>query len=242
MSSHSLEGQVAVVTGASAGIGRATATALARAGSDVVLAARNPAGLEETARIVRDAGRRALVAPTDVTSIEQVASLARAALAEFGRVDVLVNVAGGWAGRAPFVEMDIAKIAEMADVDVKGTMYLTHALLPRMIQQRRGTIVGIAAVEIVPGREEVIAYAAIKSALAAFHRGLRREVQPLGIRVGVVYPGWVANDLEYAPDPASLPTPEGRPRLAVKDIAEAVLYMVSAPGYCVVEDLVLTPM
>jgi NADP-dependent 3-hydroxy acid dehydrogenase YdfG len=239
MTERRLDGQVAVVTGAGRGIGRAAATALSGAGADLVLAARSIEGLEETARMVRAVGRSGLVVPTDVTRREDVGRLASAALAEFGRVDVLVNVAGGWAGRAPFVEMDVEAIAEMADVDVKGTFYVTHALLPTMIRQGRGTIVGIGAVEVVPGREEVVAYAAVKSALVTFHRGLREEVRPHGIRVGIVYPGLTANDLDYSPEPAALPNEDGRHRLALKDVAEAILYVAAAPPYASVEDVAL---
>jgi NADP-dependent 3-hydroxy acid dehydrogenase YdfG len=240
MADRRLNGQVAVVTGAGKGIGRAASIALSRAGADVVLAARSVDALEEAAEQVRNAGRRALVVPTDVTRREDALRLAESALGEFGKVDILVNVAGGWAGRAPFAEMDVEEIARMADVDVKGTFFVTHAILPAMLERRRGTIVGIGAVEVVPGREEVIAYAAVKSALVAFHRGLRKEMRPHGVRVGIVYPGLTANDLEYSPDPASLPNEEGRPRLAVSDIAEAILYIAAAPPYASVEDIVLT--
>ncbi len=239
MKDRRLDGQVAVVTGAGRGIGRAAATALARAGADVVLAARSVEGLRETAEVVQAAFRRALVVPTDVADHAAVLRMADAALAEYGRVDVLVNVAGGWAGRAPFVEMDVEEIARMADVDVKGTFYVTHALLPTMIRQGRGTIVGIGAVEVTPGRDEVVAYAAVKSALVAFHRGLREEVRPFGIRVGIVYPGLTANDLDYSPPPEALPNEEGRHRLALSDVAEAILYIASAPPYASVEDIAL---
>jgi NADP-dependent 3-hydroxy acid dehydrogenase YdfG len=239
MMDRRLDSQIAVVTGAGRGIGRATATALSRAGADVVLAARTVEGLRETAEIVRAAGRRALVVPTDVTDRAAVLRMADAALGEFGRVDILVNVAGGWAGRAPFAEMDVEEIGKMADVDVKGTFFVTHALLPAMLRQRRGTIVGIGAVEVVPGREEVVAYAAVKSALVSFHRGLREEVRRHGVRVGIVYPGLTANDLEYSPPLEALPNEEGRQRLALRDIAEAVLYIASAPPYATVEDIAL---
>jgi len=239
MTDRRLDGQVAVVTGAGRGIGRAAAMALSSAGADVVLAARSAEGLRETAEIVRAAGRRALVVPTDVTDRSAVLRMADAALTELGRVDVLVNVAGGWAGRAPFVEMDVEEIARMADVDVKGTFFVTHALLPTMIRQGRGTIVGIGAVEVVPGREEVVAYAAVKSALVAFHRGLREEVRRHGVRVGIVYPGLTANDLEYSPPLEALPNENGRPRLALRDVAEAILYIASAPPYAAVEDISL---
>lgn len=239
MMDNGLEGQVAVVTGAGRGIGRAAATALSRAGADVVLAARSVEALQETAEIVRAEGRRALVVPTDVTDRAAVLRMADAALNELGRIDVLVNVAGGWAGRAPFAEMDVEEIARMADVDVKGTFFVTHALLPAMIRQGRGTIVGIGAVEVVPGREEVVAYAAVKAALVAFHRGLREEVRRHGIRVGIVYPGLTANDLEYSPPVDALPNESGRQRLALRDVAEAILYIASAPPYASVEDIAL---
>ncbi len=168
-----------------------------------MLAATNEDALRETARLVRDAGRRALVCPTDVTRLDQVARLAGATDREYGCADILLSTAGGWAGRAPFVEMNIAAIGEMADVDVKGTMYVTHAFLPAMIRRRRGTIIGLAATAVVPGRAKVVAYAAVKSAMATFLRGLREEVRPIGIRVATIYPGHFAQDLDYSPDPSS---------------------------------------
>ncbi len=233
-----LNGSVALVTGASHGIGRAAAIALAREGADLALAARNESELEKTAERIRALQRKALVCATDISQPEQVNLLASSALKEFGRIDILVNNAGGWAGRGAFSETDIGEMIEMVNTDVTGTMLVTRALLPEMLRQRRGTIIGIAAVDALPGREELVAYASVKSALSAFHRALRKEVRSSAIRVGTLFLGAVASEVD-GPAPSSEPPALS---LTLSAVAEAVLFIACAPVQCIVEEVVMTPL
>ncbi len=154
--SDRLDGKVAVVTGASAGIGEATALALAEAGASVVLTARREDRLEDLAKRIRDAGGTALVHAADVASLEDVQSLTDAALSEFGRVDILVNNAG-LMPLSPLAEVRIEDWTRMVDVNVKGVLHCIATMLPGMIERGSGHQCGIAGrLPAVPGRVRLL--------------------------------------------------------------------------------------
>ena len=151
-----LQGQVALVTGASRGIGRAIAIELARLGADVVLAARStgaapsraPGTIDETARQVRALGRRALPLPVDVTSVEQVEAMARRSLGEFGRLDVLVNNAA-YMYRSPFYKTPLERWDLVLNVNLRGPVICTQAFLPHMMERGGGRILNISSAAAV---------------------------------------------------------------------------------------------
>ena len=139
-----LQGQVAIVTGAGRGIGRATALELARLGADVVVAELDRAGAERTAAEVKGLGRRASVVPTDVTSPADLKTMAERTRAEFGRIDVLVNNAGIYRAAAP-LDVTEAHWDAVMNINAKAVFFASQAVLPTMIAQKRGSIVSLAS-------------------------------------------------------------------------------------------------
>jgi NAD(P)-dependent dehydrogenase (short-subunit alcohol dehydrogenase family) len=189
-----LQGKVALVTGASRGLGKAMALALARAGADVVVAARTTeAGgvfsgtIHETAGQVTALGRRALSIRCDVTKDDQVEAMARGALAEFGRVDILVNNAGvGFV--VPVAEMPVKRWDLVLAVNLRGTVLCSKALLPGMMERRSGSIINISSVlarRSVPGWA---AYSTSKAAIDRFTVSLAEEVKGYNIAVNSLSP------------------------------------------------------
>src|SRR5256884_7734357 len=143
--SQALTGKVVIVSGASSGIGAVTAQELARRGAQVVLAARRVSELEAQVSAITAAGHLAVAIPTDVTDASQVTRLVEQTLDMFGRVDVLVNNAGiAWS--KPFEKLSIEQIAQIANVNLLGTLLLTRAMLPGMLERRRGSIISVAPV------------------------------------------------------------------------------------------------
>ena len=188
-----LEGQVAVVTGASRGIGRAIAIDFARAGADVVVSARSsesapsklPGTIEQTAREVEAEGHRALAVATDVTDEAQVRALAERTLAEFGRIDVLVNNAG-ISVPAPFAQTPLKRWDLVMNVNLRGPVMCTQAFLPRMLEQGSGRIINISsylAEAMMPG---MMSYSVSKIALEKLTQYLAEELQPKGIAVNAL--------------------------------------------------------
>ena len=191
MDPFSLEGRTAVVTGASRGIGAATARALDRAGARVALAARDQSALDAVAGELR---HDPVVLPADLAEVEAPAALARAALDALGAVDVLVNNAA-IAARLPTVELGADLIDAMHAVNVRAPLLLIAALLPSMIERRSGSIINLSSVSGVVGTPRRAAYAATKGAIDAATRSLAMELGPHGIRVNSVAPGVVDTDL-----------------------------------------------
>ena len=182
-----LDGKTAVITGASSGIGYETALALARAGAKVVLAARREERLHELARRIEAAGGEALVVPTDVSKREQVERLVQAAVARFGRVDVLVNNAGFGLG-ATIEQTTERDFREVWETNVLGALYGMQAALPVMRRQGSGHIVNVSSAAGRIAYPGIGAYSATKSALIALTEALRAEVGDTGIRASVVLP------------------------------------------------------
>ena len=191
--SQPLSGQVAVVTGASRGIGRAIAVEFARAGADVVVSARSsegapsklPGTIEETAREVEAAGRRAIAVPTDVTDEAQVQAMAQRTLDEFGRVDILVNNAG-ISFPAPFSQTPLKRWDLVMNVNLRGPVMCTQAFLPRMLEQGSGRIINISsylAEVLMPG---MMSYSVSKIALEKLTQALAAELQPKSIAVNAL--------------------------------------------------------
>ena len=231
-----LLGQVAVVTGAGRGIGRAVATALARAGAAVALAARSPAELETVAREIRETGGRAVVVPTDVRQEAQVEGLARRALAEWQRVDVLVNAAGV-AAFAPVTDSKLDDWDQMLAVNLRGAVLGCRAVLPAMIAKRRGTIINIGSVVTSRSLTGSAAYTASKYGLLGFSRVLAEEMRPHGVRVGVLSAGATDTTLWDA-----MPGAPARERMLRADqVADAALLMASLDANATLEELTLLP-
>jgi NADP-dependent 3-hydroxy acid dehydrogenase YdfG len=234
--SRALDGQVAIVTGAGRGIGRAIAEALAREGAAVVLAARTRQQLAEVAAAVKTGGGRALAVPTDVTQDAAVDALVEQAVAELGRVDVLVTAAGV-ASFGPVAGSKPADWDAMLMVNLRAVMVTCRAVLPVMIHQRRGTILNVASVaaqRFIPGSA---AYAATKAGVVVWSRVLREEVRADGVRVGVLVPGAVDTPL-WDTIPAG---PDRSRMLRPEDVARAAVLMASMPPGASLEEITLLP-
>ena len=197
-----LRENVAVITGASEGIGRELALQLADRGAWLVLAARDAAKLHAVAEECRARGGRALAVPTDVGDREQCIRLVDRAVREYGRIDTLVNNAGVsmW---ARFDEVtDLAPFERMMQVNYFGSVYCTHAALPHL-KRSRGRIVGVSSLTGRAGVPTRSGYAATKHAMAGFFDSLRIELADEGVTVTMVYPGFVSTDIRrhaYGPD------------------------------------------
>jgi short-subunit dehydrogenase len=210
-----LAGEVAVVTGASSGIGAATARELAERGATVVLAARRADLLEAQAEAVRSAGGEALAVPTDVADAAQLAQLADRATATFGRVDILVNNAGASWSR-PLASTPPDELIGLLEVNLLGAMLLTRALLPGMLERRHGAIISVGSLSGRVAMEPL--YSASKYGLRGFSLALRRQLRGSGVSVSLVSPGNVRTAMT-AHVPARLPEPE----IVARAIAQLVV-------------------
>ena len=184
---YTLEGRTALVTGASRGIGAATARALDRAGARVAVVARSAAALKE---IAGELDNEPMVAVADLSEAAAPTDVAGEVLAAFGAVDILVNNAAA-AARLPTAETDTRVIDELLAVNVRAPLLLVAALAPAMIERGRGSIVNVSSVSGLVGTPNRAAYAASKGALDAATRSLAIELGPSGIRVNAVAPGVV---------------------------------------------------
>jgi short-subunit dehydrogenase len=181
-----LAGEVAIVTGASSGIGAATAGELARRGAAVVLAARRVAELDAQARAIREAGSEALAVPADVADPADVTSLVERTLAAYGRVDVLVNNAGASWFR-PLTASPPGEIAALVGTNLLGAMLLTRGVLPGMLERRHGAVITVGSLSGRVAMEPL--YSATKYGLRGFSLALRRQVAGSGVSVSLVSPG-----------------------------------------------------
>ncbi|KAA0274719.1 MAG: SDR family oxidoreductase [Chloroflexi bacterium] len=191
-----IKGKVAIVTGASSGIGEATAREFAREGAIVVLAARRVDKLESLAKEIdaMGTGAQAHVVQADLAKLDDIQKLVDETVQVFGRIDVLVNNAGF--GRLDWLEnLDPVKdIQAQIDVNVMGVIQTTRLVLPLMIKQRSGSIVNMCSMAGLIGTPTYTIYSASKHAVHGFSEALRREVKPWGIDVSLVYPGGVVTE------------------------------------------------
>lgn len=185
-----LDGQAAIVTGAGRGIGAAVALGLAEAGADVVLAARSIDQLDIVARQIRDMGRRALVIPTDVVDNDAVAALAGATVEEFGRIDIVINNAGGTAPRA-FLDTTPGYLERSFHFNVTTAFVLTKAAVPTMLEQGSGSVVNISSTIGRLRDRGFVAYGTAKAALTHMTRLMAADLAPK-IRVNGIAVGSIA--------------------------------------------------
>ena len=192
--SENIDGKVVVITGASSGLGEATARHLGRLGATVVLAARRAERIDAIAGELTADGCKALAVETDVTRRDQVEHLIQTAVENYGHVDVLLNNAG-LMPLAPLERLKVEEWEQMLDVNLKGTLYGIAAALPHMKQRKAGHIINVSSVyghKVAPG---AAVYCATKFGVRALSEGLRQEVKPYNIRTTVISPGAVATEL-----------------------------------------------
>ena len=235
---HPLSDKVAIVTGASSGIGLATARSLARCGVRLALAARTA---DRLTALAAELGPPALAVPTDVTSGADVARLTTQTLERFGRIDVLFANAGIYIpGQA--AEGDPDAWARLIDVNVNGVLRCVRAVLPHMLARGSGDILVTSSIS---GHVDIPwepVYSASKHAIQAFVHTLRRQVAPKGLRVMSIAPGMVANELWGLTEPAAVDAKvAAHASLRSEDVAELVVTMLSQPSHVTIRDLVVLP-
>jgi NADP-dependent 3-hydroxy acid dehydrogenase YdfG len=250
MAKRLLDGTVALVTGASSGIGAATARALAAQGAAVALAARREERLEQLAQDITRSGGHALALEADVTDKTQAQAAVARTVAEWRRLDILVNNAGvgllGPIENAPLDEWD-----QMVRVNLLGVLYTTHAALPHLLQAAERAprrVADLVTISSVAGRIAISGsgvYDATKFGVRAFSESLRQEVTRRHVRVAVVEPGLVATEifshLREEERQHFLQRFAGVEPLAARDIADAIGYSVTRPRHVAVNELLIRP-
>ena len=240
-----LEGKVAIITGASSGIGEATAIALAAEGAKVVIAARRVERLEAVAKQIIDHGGQALSIVSDITDEAQAKNVIQKAYAEFGHIDILVNNAGiSFPGRIE--NADPSNWRKMIDINVLALMYTTHIALPIFKAQKSGHIVNISSVAGRIARAGMAGYNVTKWGVNAFSEALRQEVYQDNIRVTIIEPGLVETEIDqHITDVVAKQEIAARRKaitpLQSEDIAAAIVYAVTQPQHVNVNEILIRP-
>jgi NADP-dependent 3-hydroxy acid dehydrogenase YdfG len=245
-----LSDTVALVTGASSGIGEATAERLAAEGAAVAVAARRFDRLERLVEEISDAGGRALAIESDVTDRAQAEALVERTVSELGRLDTVVNNAGVML-LGPALDAPIEEWERMVDLNLKGLLYVAKAALPHLLKAadegpRLVTdLVNISSVAGRRPREGSAVYNATKFGVGAFSEALRQEVTERHVRVSLVEPGAVSTELSSHNRPEVLAEIKGRfgeiERLEADDIADAISYIVTRPRHMAVNEILVRP-
>jgi NADP-dependent 3-hydroxy acid dehydrogenase YdfG len=239
-----LAGQLAFVTGASSGLGRATARALGRAGASVALVARSASDLADVADEVRAGGHAALPLACDLADADGLAETVRKARDELGPIRVLINAAGTDVP-GPVSELSIDAWDRVLAVNLRAVFLLSRLAVPDMITAGQGTIVNVSSVAGKRGWANASAYCASKFALTGFTQALGAEVRPHGVRACVVYPGAMATHWgTWSPEerPAQLSSGGAREALPPEAVAEFIAWVATAPSHLVLDEAVVTPL
>lgn len=249
-SSKSFDGTVALVTGASSGIGEATARMLAQRGAAVAIVARRGDRLAALAAAIEADGGRALAIEADVTDREQAEAAVSRTAAELGRLDVLVNNAGVML-LGPIVDAPVEEWETMVQVNLLGLLYTAHAALPHLLEAASGEprqVADMVNISSVAGRIARVGsgvYNATKHAVGAFSESLRQEVTGRQVRISLVEPGAVATELVEHNRPEIREQIEGRladfDKLESENIADAIAYIASRPRHVAINELLIRP-
>jgi NADP-dependent 3-hydroxy acid dehydrogenase YdfG len=248
--SEELQGTVALVTGASSGIGEATATALSSRGAAVALVARRRERLEALGAEIERGGGRALVIEADVSAPDQAQAAVEQTVAELGRLDTLINNAGVML-LGPAVDAPLEEWQRMVSVNVSGLLYCAHAALPHLLSAAKGDprrvadMVNISSVAGRVARNGSGVYNLTKHGVGAFSESLRQEVTGRHVRVSLVEPGAVATELVSHNRPEIQETIGRRfgdlQRLEAPDIADAIAYVVTRPRHVAINEVLIRP-
>ena len=245
-----LDGTVALITGASSGIGAATASALAAQGATVVLAARRTSRIQEATAKIRADGGTALALGADITRAEDAREIVSTTVAEFGRLDTLVNNAGTML-LGPAVDAPLEEWERMVQVNLLGLMYCTHAALPHLLTaaaDSRRQVADLVNISSVAGRfprNGSSGYNATKFGVTGFSEAIRQEVTRRHVRVSVLEPGAVDTELVSHNRPEIQERHTQRfadtKKMEATDIADTIAFVVTRPWYMSVNEVVLRP-
>ena len=243
-----LDGTVALVTGASSGIGEATALALAGQGATLALAARRVDRLQEVATVIGERGGTALVIESDVTDAEQATAAVERTVSELGRLDTLVNNAGVML-LGPLVGAPLDEWQRMVELNVLGLLYCTHAALPHLLKaadrepRRVADVVNISSVAGRFARNGNGVYALTKFGVGAFSESLRQELTKQYVRVSLVEPGATATELASHNRPEILESIRGQfgQTMTPDAIADAITYIVTRPREVTINEILIRP-
>jgi ribitol 2-dehydrogenase len=235
---QSLKGKIAIVTGASSGIGRAVAYELARLGVKQILTARSK---DRLAALAEDLDSEAFIVAADMTSPKDIRSIVEQAIAKFGRIDILLANAGIYIS-GDVVDGEPDAWDQLISTNVTGVFRLVHAALPHLLAQRSGDILVTSSISGHQAIQWEPIYSASKHAIQSFVHGLRRQLLTTGIRVGAVAPGMVLNELWGVIDPGEIDQKvEQGAGLRSTDVAEAIAFMLTRPQNVTIRDLVMLP-
>ena len=241
---ENIKGKVVVITGASSGLGAATARLLSAEGASVVLGARRVDRIQSLADELNAKGGKALAIATDVTHVEQVKKLVDSAVQKFGRIDVMINNAGIMP-HSPLERLKIDDWNRTIDVNIKGVLYGIAAALPHMKQQKAGHIINVSSVAGHKVTPNGAVYCATKHAVRALSEGLRVEVKPYNIRTTIISPGAVATEL-----PDSITEPDiaagvskfyQETAIPADSFARAVAFAMSQPEDVDINEILFRP-
>lgn len=232
-----LPDQVVIVTGAARGLGRHIAMRLAREGARVALCARTAAELESLASDISGAGGACLVVPTDLRRRNDISRCVESVHAQWGPVDILVNNAGIGTYK-PFMDHSVTELDDIIDINFKGTVFMTRAVLPDMLEQGRGQILNVASDlsrRVIPN---MAAYIGAKHAVLGFSQSLLREVKDRGVKVMTLSPGIIDTYFGGAQEGSK----EETWALQSGRVADLVVYMLTQPPYVVMDEVVVHPL
>jgi NADP-dependent 3-hydroxy acid dehydrogenase YdfG len=241
--SNNIAGKVVVITGASSGLGKATARHLSAEGATVVLGARRTERIQALADELNGGGGKALALQTDVTDANQVKRLVDAAVQTYGRIDVMLNNAG-LMPHSPLERLKIDDWNRTIDVNLKGVLYGIAAALPYMKEQLAGHIINVSSVGGHKVRPGSAVYAATKAGVLMISEGLRQEVKPYHIRTTVLSPGAIATELPNSitePDIAANVRKLYEAAIPADSFARAVAFAMSQPDDVDINEIVFRP-
>ena len=237
-----MKNKIILITGATSGIGRATAVRFANGGARLILCGRRKEKLDV---LVRELGENHMSIIFDVRDKKAVFKAIESLPKVYKKIDVLINNAGNAHGMDSAQTANLDDWDAMIDSNVKGLMYVTKAVLPFMVEKQKGQIINlgsIAAKEVYPNGS---VYCSSKAAVDSFTKGLRVDLNPLGIRVGAIHPGLVETEFSYVrfkgDQKRSKKVYEGMNALNADDIADAILYMTQVPEKVNIADMVILP-
>lgn len=241
---ENIKGKVVVITGASSGLGEATARLLSAEGATVVLAARRVDRIKGLADELEGQGGKAQAVATDVTDRQQVKALVDSAVETFGRIDVMLNNAG-LMPLAPLEDLKVDEWDQMIDVNLKGVLYGIAAALPYMKEQKSGHIINVSSVYGHKLGPDATVYCATKHAVRALSEGLRQEVKPYNIRTTVISPGAVATELleHISDEKIQSATRDFVDKIAVpaETFARMVAFAINEPAEVDVNEILFRP-